>query len=336
LTDKRDPYLVDETNRQSPATEQRFSRAAAHDVVEHARDRDDLSDCSSTRRRLALGDLPSGARTLAASLLVVCVAAGAGIIAFGLGVPLPGGSEEIKGAGSVPRAITVFAYAGAALTVVGLVGAASQQGWRFERFTYVVIAVTGAALAGEMVWSGLQMAMFVPEIFPLALPLIILLLAGSAYVAALILALFGRRLARWAPVAAMSLAATPFVLGLATYLVAGLLSGKNLVGLGQNHPQAVIGASVHGVILAIGFSVTVLFLWQASVGAAAACEAGVAAALRTDRWRGFFLVAISAKLAWLLLGYAGLLPRALGGSADVWAMSRADGAVGWGLTCAPG
>jgi hypothetical protein len=125
-----------------------------------------------------------------------------------------------------------------------------------------------------------------------------------------------------------AVAAAPPLLAGGLYLFSPNVAGPpGFVGYSSH---GVIAFGVLSVIAVLAIVVSIFVLWQAISG----IRAGRIGAVRLSRsvegrpllWIG----AISAvKVAWLGLGYAGLLPTFLGGASSSWEDSRLDGLLSW-------
>lgn len=258
-------------------------------------------------------------------------------------VGIPGGDFEMAQVPDpVPRLVILLAYLALAASAAALAAGAVRPGARRPRLVFVSVGVLGA-----LVGLNTQAAHGVLETFrtiykdgPALLPR--WMIAGP-YAAALmsilgavVVAIAPRRLARRLGRLFPALAAAPFLVGLVVFVVAGLLTlrGPDIDTLRRFSPQARTpesGAAIAVVaaVLNAGLWAAGAFFWQAALGAYGARDGATRLAAQVQHGHRWISFAVGAKLVWVALGLAGLLPALLGGGGERWANSRADGAFAW-------
>ena len=296
---------------------------------------------------LRIADLDNRARVLAVLALVVIVLAGATIVLVGADQPLPGGAVAVPGtmlAEPVPVRIPLVAPllvgGGLAVGAMLLVEAALRSRRPHPRLVLVAVGLGGAALAATTLngvgqYDILTESAGTPDPFYTAVPRV----AGAAALAcALLVAVVPLRWAlRWR-VPTLLLAALPFSLPLVP-LATNIGRDLPISVMGQamfpQFPETLSGVAwVTGPLqvfaTVVGLALIPLGLWQAVTWArASARQAGLRVGAAARRWPALVAGLAAAKLTWLLIGLAGVLPVALGGRSPAWSAIRVDGAFAW-------
>jgi hypothetical protein len=285
-------------------------------------------------RLLRVGGLGPGRRGLAIACLITVAAAGALILMTGFAVGVPGGADDVAFAGEVPLLLTAFSYVGLAVGTATAASAATSWGWR-GRVLLLFVAVCGAVIAAKTVEARSFLTTYRQlidgrDLLPAWVPSFVGVCGWSGLGAAIVVGVTPtgsvRRLDQLRPI----LAATPFLLALAAWLaVAVTAEYPAVVAAELPHPRAVIAGSVIALIYGIAFWSSGLLLWQAAMAARAARDLGAKIASSLTRWRFAVVVLLGAKLLWLTLGLAGVLPGMLGGAGQRWEASRSDGLASW-------
>ncbi len=279
-------------------------------------------------RRLRLGGLDPLTRMLATAGLVVLLLASSLILLTGFGWEIPGGSDLVLGGEGVPRMATLLAYGGigvgAAGAVIALQGLPPALEWPLRGMVALVIA----SLAGILADAARLLVPSSIWALPQGLDDALRIGGWVAFTCALVVAATPPAWARRLPAALAAITALPFAIALGLYLIP------------EDVPSSLLETTSHGsvalgilsLVATLGLATSALFLWQAVAGVRATQATAVrfsrrfgAASLRWLLW----LLAI--KLAWLGLGYAGLLPAFLGGDSAAWDNSRHDGLLSWVL-----
>lgn len=146
-----------------------------------------------------------------------------------------------------------------------------------------------------------------------------------AAVAAAISGGLARRL-RHSRLLAAAAAASPYLLGLAGYVLLLATSRQSAIPLGMLNTQAMIA-----IVASVGFFVPALLLWQAVAGARVARDLGRGAARTLDRLPYVLAVFLFLKVVWLAFAYSGVLPAALGGDIGALEASADDDLLSWAL-----
>lgn len=289
-----------------------------------------LRTLTSDERRLTLAGLDPQAKVLAIAGLAVLVLASAFVLAWGFGWSIPGGTDQVLSGEpvpiQVPRVATMLAYLG--LGVGAAIGTAAAQGLS-ERWEWAVragIGFIGAALAG----TTLQAARLL-DVNPLGfggVTDVAYVFGWVGFACAALVACTPPRFARKVPIVLVLAAAAPALLPCGLYLLSRNVSGPPGVTAYASH--GVLAYGVLSVFAVLAIVVSVFALWQAIAGIRATRVGATRFSRALDGRALFLLGAIFAvKLAWLGLGYAGLLPTVLGGGSDSWTDSRLDGIWSW-------
>ncbi len=238
-------------------------------------------------------------------------------------------AEPLPGRLSIPAFVAALAALTAGAAAVA--GASSQRPGRSRRLAQVALGIAGVEVGAALYGTG-GIADIAVDPTLASVPRV---MGGIAMAAGLALALSPLRLSR-TPAWTTITAALPFMAaGLATLQLAGEHASVQLGAADNSWPRTVEGAalaaaSLSGVLALAGGLLGVLLLWQ-SVVAARAVRRRVASATSTlAAGRPRVLAALlGAKAAWLVAGYAGLLPALLaGGTASGWDSARADDPAG--------
>ena len=293
-------------------------------------------------RRFRLGALPPGMRPGAVAVLVMIIAwsavialdaAGGGVTADALG----GTSFGLMGVpGWGPPAVRVGTVAALGVAVVVATGAAAAAGWPEGRATRLVrrgilagaglALVTRASLDADGRWGELLVGPAAP-VGPARWAAASRVAAAKGLVWSGVAAALGLPLVplsgTWGRRAAVALAAAPFLAYLAATVLAGDLGAAWLANADYRDDRLYNVAGGLELVLVL-YVVWELTTWTGFVSDLAAYGARA-------RRVGATAVAglLAAKLAWLGLGLAGLLPGVLGGNAGVWARMRGDGIGSW-------
>jgi hypothetical protein len=227
---------------------------------------------------------------------------------------------------------------------------AVRRRWLLCRLLLLAAGVGGLAVGAETVLearhaSSLGVPM-TPAImfYPHAHSVLMIALGWTAFAVGGIVVALPRRLALRRLWLSPALAVLPFALGLAAYLiaVAASISGAPIVhALAEQTPETPltaggwVGQAGVEAALALGFALSILFIWQLIEAAHVARDTGAAARSLTRRLPKLLFLALGIKLVWISLGYGGVLPPAFGGGdSSVWIASRRDGAIAWLLAVA--
>jgi hypothetical protein len=293
-------------------------------------------------RRVRLGGLSRPVQVLAGSCLVTAGLAGGLLVAQGAGLALPGGRDPNPLDAPLPALVPAAAYGGWAVIAASLALAAQQPGWRWPRLTLTMVGLAGATFAAYMVAIAL-LTIRAPRSADLlgiaSTSIWVGLVAGVlGLAAAALLVGAAPRLLRGPPTVLCLVAALPFALALLIWVLADTqrvaVPPDALARLGLTSgisARALFAVPAVKLSAALGLSVGLLLLWQVVGGSRAARDAGLlASALGGDGAR-LLIALLAAKLLWLGLAYAGLLPAILGSRAEDWTDSRQDGWLSWAL-----
>ncbi len=254
--------------------------------------------------------LPPTARAWAVVGLAVAVAAAVFVVYLGTGGHVAGGSQTIAGH-AIPRLLIVFTYLALAL-LGGLVTVAHRhEGWRVPVVARVVVALVGASVtAGCADASGLIGAFGGRGDLVKAL-------GWTGFALAVLLLVLPRQVLGHA--SAALLGTSPFLLALAAYAFAG--------GGATAHDFAASPLVLTATDL--GIAVGLLLVWAVVESVRLGRDYGLALApvVRVAPW--LLPAVLSAKLAWIGVGYAGDLPHWFGGASGNWHDSAHNGAVAW-------
>ena len=283
---------------------------------------------------LRLADLDARSRMLARISVAVCLVMGTLLVCFAVGITVPGGTDDIVAAGPVPRALIVLTYlslAGAAATVAT---GAVRTGWRWRRGTLVFVAVLGAFMAAKTVEAAelvetYRLILIGRELLPAAVPRVLEALGWAALAASILVGVSPLRLARRLGWWWSLFAAAPFVIALSAYLVAAVAAAGVQQFPEVKPANAVVASAVVALVFGIGFWNAALLLWQAAMSARGARDAGTPIAVQLGGRPRLLEAVVGAKLLWVILGIAGVLPALLGGGEDRWDSSREDGIFAW-------
>jgi hypothetical protein len=281
--------------------------------------------------RLDVASLPAVAQCLSVLAIGLAVALSAEIVAEGLGGPLVGGmEEEIPRFGALSHVVLALWFVGLAVGAALLAAAALEPLWKLPKLTLVLLGLLGASTGAGVITVAQDLGYSTA-----------LLLGGWPAVAAGgLLASIPTRVLRRRKMAAVVLAAAPFLLGLAAFILAGDTEyrvSSEIVAANPSWPDIV---TLRGVLAteviegssAVAVAVDLLLIWQV-VELARFWRDGAAAvnAVAGGVWAVLALL-LAAKLVWLGLGYAGAFPPSFAEGA--WAHSLADGVVSWLLAVA--
>ncbi|MCV0402667.1 MAG: hypothetical protein K5924_03035 [Chloroflexi bacterium] len=288
-----------------------------------------------------------------AALLSVGVGlvAAALIVALGIGLSLPGGVVDVPGRflgaedpRALPQALFVLLVLGLSVAASALAWSAGLRGARAPRLTLGVVALIDAALAGATVSSVGQIRVIEAAVGQSHLGSLAAGIAGAAGLAiSVMIAVVPLGLVQRRPRLMGVLAAIPPVLVGGVYLALGATSATLSLDSAISAPDfpAVISAQagLASSLRSIGQSASLLLapfvIWQAATWArASGGPVGQRVADRVaDRPWGLWAL-LTAKLGWLVAGYLGVLPAALGGWSAEWRESLEDGPIGWALALA--
>lgn len=296
--------------------------------------------------RLRLAGSPPPVAVLVASTLLVWALASAIVVSFALSIELPGGVELVRieqpgvegpVVAEIPRVIVWTTYPGLALAAAALVVAAHRRRERWSPLVPVFVGLVGAALAAKTVEAADLATIYRElirgrELLPAATPPSVRVLGWVGIAAAALTAVLPSRLARRWPLPSGLLAAAPFLLSFAAYLVLDVTRDYPPALEGKVFPPeaAALGALV-ALVAGIGFWLAVLGFWLVVAGARAARDAGAAFRRVAAQWPWLLAALLAAKVAWLGAGYLDVLPDVLGGDADSWEYSREDGLLSWAM-----
>ncbi|HEY7600851.1 MAG TPA: hypothetical protein VH741_13060 [Candidatus Limnocylindrales bacterium] len=287
------------------------------------------------------------AQVLAVMALFAIGAACLALLWLGAGGQLPGGTIAVPGTMLAeqhpveipllaPLLVSLGLMAGSTLLVEACLRSHSPP----PRLVLAGIGLAGASLAalvlqGVGLYDVLTTLSGKPDPIVTAVPRA----AGvAALIAAVALALLPLSIARRHRTLTLVLAAAPFTLPLvpfASSLNQSLPVSVVAQALAPDFPPTLsalawVAAPIHAFAVLVGLAFVPLGLWQAVVWArASAREAGYRLGGATRRWPALLAGLAAAKLAWLLLGFGGLLPIALGGRSPAWESLRAEGAFAW-------
>ena len=281
-------------------------------------------------RRLSIRDLPRHARIITQLGLAFAAVLSLWIVLLGLGLPFGGTSQVIPGfnpIGDASHLVVVLWLTGLAFGAALLAGVVGET--RIPtRLTLILIALIGAAVGGALVRvdDSLGYAVMGAEI-----P------GWIAFISALAIAVVPLRLVRRARWLAPVLAATPFLVALIGYVLAGgetfRVANSFIAAHGTSWPNTVTARGVAGHELIRGslgtlFLVFALLLWQV-VEVTRGWNDFAGGAARLARGLPLALIAlVTAKLVWMSIGYADALPKAMSGG-GIWSESRDDGVLAW-------
>lgn len=280
-------------------------------------------------RRLHTGTLPRRLRWLAGAGLAACLLLGLVILAEGVGWELPGGSDVLPSLGELPTAAAVCWFLGLALASALLAAASLQPGWRAAKLTLVCIGLVGASLGEQLIEVSRQYRHHD-----------VVTVAGWVAVGAgMLLLLAPVRLLRPRPLAAAAVAALPGMLALVAYVAVGSLGLRVSPAFIAEHTTWPDVVSLRSLVLydsVIGArgalaAAELLLLWQVVEGARATRDVGRVGGGLLRGLPLVLVVLLVAKLSWLALGYSGRLPALVGQQQEIFAHSRADGALSWAL-----
>lgn len=290
-------------------------------------------------RRLSLVGLSFPGKALSSAALAAWLLAALVLIALGLELELPGGSDNVAPRGAEPvlvaRIVTGLGYLGLACASAALVAAAPELDGRWGRSALLAVGIVGGGLGGSLVELGGIVSTYnklIPgrELFVSGAASVVRILGVIAMIAAVAVGVAPRRwIRRWRPIAGVA-AAAPFICGLAAYVYLRLAArGQVAAGLGVPHPQGLAAQAMVALVAGAGFAVGALLLWQEVVGARASRDVGLGLHRAALRWRWVVFGLLGLKLAWLALGYLDLLPSALGGDLKSWQATRDDDWLSW-------
>jgi hypothetical protein len=297
--------------------------------------------------RLSLAGLRPAQRVVAASALVAILVAAGVILAASLGITLPGGTVAVPGrllASKTPIEVPPVAVA---LAAAGLAAAAATVGYgvtepggKAGSRLLAAIILTSAALGG-LVLSTIGAVEFAVRITPGASGLIVPVYTATGWLALAsagslpVLVAVAARIPRTViPV----IAAVPYAgLLLSTIVASGpsaTIDPWTQAQFPDYPPVLTVTALMFGPIMFLVGSATgliaLLVLWQSATWSrASARQIGTRIGRAARRMSWILAALIGAKIAWLLLGRADLLPPALGGTSGAWAGLRSDDAFSW-------
>ncbi len=351
LSRMAEPHGPDETAPEVAAGEnQRAGRLPRWALVPMARSRRWLRG-EWREGRFSTRGLPRAVRILVILSVAVALGSAALIVALGAGVGLPGGTVDVPGGAlaepepqALPQVLFVALLLGIAVAAASLAFAAGLPGARAPRVTLAVVALVDAALAGATISSVGQIRVLEGVIEASSLTSVMTAVAGgAALILAAAVAIVPIRWARRRPGGVAAVAATPALVVGAVYLLLGTVSAPvaldALIGA-PDFPavvsaQAGLAPALRAVAQSAAFLLAPFAIWQAATWAhASGGPVGQRAAdgIALRPWILWLL--LTAKLAWLAAGYAGVLPTALGGWSPEWRESMQDGPIGWGIALA--
>jgi hypothetical protein len=175
-------------------------------------------------RRLRVRGLPRPVQVMAGCCMAAAGLAGGLLVAQGAGFQLPGGRDPSPLYASLPALVPATAYGGLAVIAATAALAAQQQGWRWPRLTLWLVGLAGATLAAYLVAIALlarRTAGAAELLRASSASLWVGLAAGMlGFAAAMVLVVAAARLLRGPPLVLCLIAALPFGLALATWVLA--------------------------------------------------------------------------------------------------------------------
>jgi len=317
--------LTADTDRRSPP--------ASADVPRTTIAVDDYGPAAALRTgHLRLAGLPRDVSVVAAAAVIVIVAGVLVVVVTAFGGTLPGGSMEAldrsgpaPAIAEVPRLAPLLALLGVAATVAALSGSAVWTPRRRSRPLLLGCALVDLVIATELLTLGLAT-------LRVGGSPILLLTAIVAIAATVLLAVVPLRppLARLAPV----LGAIPALALLLAIVASPLMAPPDKPGAVAAEAVGFLDGVFRQVVPLV---LSPLALWAGATWAlASAREAGLPVVSRQRRWPLVLPAILGAKLVWLGLGLAALLPLSLGGGNPVFQAVRDDGPVAWALAVAYG
>jgi hypothetical protein len=299
-------------------------------------------------RRLRLDNLSAPVVVRVKVALALSVSASVLIFVLGLGLSPPGGAVRSDDWGSVSRLLIGFGFVAVATLQMLLVRVGLMSGRRVARAAMISSAVVTAAMGAGHVLAARDIerlhdttTIFVRDAGGLfeSVPYAsanTALVGAAGYlmiVWALVVAVLPTRRPvsrRWD--AREVFASMPGLVGLVVFLVADpvRVPVEQVIDAGWHESlQAGSGFALVSVVMSLAIAMSLVFLWQAIAAAGAARDVGVGLARLAPRLPQLLTALLSFKLAWVALGYAGVLPTYLGGGTDVWENSRTDGWLAW-------
>lgn len=296
---------------------------------------------------LRLADLDIRARALAALALLLLALACLTVVWVGAGWSLPGGTVAVPGSMlaepapvEIPLVAPVLVCLGLAVGAALLVESALRSRRPSPRLVLAGIGLVGAALAAMTLQGVGQYDAFAqiggaPDAIYSTLPRAT---GVAALACAIAIAVLPLGWARRFPTLTLALAAAPFalpLLPLALNVTRSLPVSPVAEALYPQFPATISGVAwvagpIHSFATIVAFALIPLGLWQAVTWArASARQVGLNVGVAVERWPPLVVGIGAAKLGWLVLGWTGLLPLALGGASPAWSALREDGPVAW-------